>query len=150
MARGSGRQTEVNTQRGGDRQKDKDKEEREREIALQTLILKDSRIRSIWTYLTASSCYANANKHGYAAETGRQTNRQTDRRTNKQTARQGHTHTHTHTHRKAGGGERETSPSPLPPHTQRETDRHAERLRLLFKNQVNKQTNEKDLRYQVP
>ena len=31
-----------------------------------TLILKDSSVRSIWTYLTASPCYTtNTNKHNY-------------------------------------------------------------------------------------
>ena len=37
--------------------------ERERENS-KTLIFKDSNVRSIWTYLTASPCYTtNTNKH---------------------------------------------------------------------------------------
>ena len=41
--------------------------ERERENSnSKTLILKDSSVRSIWTYLTASACYTtNTNKHDY-------------------------------------------------------------------------------------
>ena len=39
--------------------------ERERENS-KTLILKDSSVRSIWTYLTASPCYTtNTNQHDY-------------------------------------------------------------------------------------
>ena len=40
--------------------------EREENSNSKTLILKDSSVRSIWTYLTASPCYTtNTNKHDY-------------------------------------------------------------------------------------
>ena len=66
------RQTEKQrqTQRDTDRQTDRDRvtereRERERENSnSNTLILKNSSVRSIWTYLTASPCYTtNTNKH---------------------------------------------------------------------------------------
>ena len=54
-----------------------------------TLILKDSSVRSIWTYLTASSCYTtNTNQHDYTTNIyykhrggggGGEADRQTDR-----------------------------------------------------------------------
>ena len=51
-------------------------EERER-ASSKTLILKDSSVRSIWTYLTASPCYAtNTNKQ---RERERDTDRQRQR-----------------------------------------------------------------------
>ena len=47
---------------GGERREEK--RERERNLNLKTLVLKDSSVRSIWTYLTASPCYTtNTNKH---------------------------------------------------------------------------------------
>ena len=65
--------------------------EKERENS-KTLILKDSSVRPIWTYLTASPCYTtNTNKHDNTtniistikqwinAVSQRQTDRQTDR-----------------------------------------------------------------------
>ena len=45
-----------------DRQTDRDGENSKSK----TLILKDSSVRSIWTYLTASPCYTtNTNKHDF-------------------------------------------------------------------------------------
>ena len=42
---------------------------RERERELEFKILKDRRVRSIWTYLTASPCYTtNTNKHDYTTD----------------------------------------------------------------------------------
>ena len=50
---------------------------RERENS-KTLILKDSSVRSVWTYLTASPCYTtNTNKHDNI--TNKERERQTDR-----------------------------------------------------------------------
>ena len=50
---------------------------------MKTLILKDSSVRSIWTYLTASPCYiTHTNKHGYTRERSSvrlERDRQTDR-----------------------------------------------------------------------
>ena len=38
----------------------------EEKLELETLILKDNSVRSIWTYLTASPCYTtNTNKYDY-------------------------------------------------------------------------------------
>ena len=42
--------------RGRERMREKGKRERENSNS-KTLILKDSSVRSIWTYLTASPCY---------------------------------------------------------------------------------------------
>ena len=62
------RQTDIENQRQTDRQTDRDKQtdrQRERERELE-LILKDSSVRSIWTYVTASPCYTtHTNKHDY-------------------------------------------------------------------------------------
>ena len=42
----------------------------ELKLELKTLILKDSSVRSIWTYLTASPCYTtNTDKHDYPTNT---------------------------------------------------------------------------------
>ena len=60
------RQTETDRQRQTDRLTDRQRQtERQRENSnSKTLILKDSSVRSIWTYLTASPCYTtNTNKH---------------------------------------------------------------------------------------
>ena len=55
MNRYQERQTDRQTDRQADRQTDRD---RDRESSnLKTLILKDSSVRSIWTYLTASPYY---------------------------------------------------------------------------------------------
>ena len=43
--------------------------DKERELELENLILKDSSVRRIWTYLIASPCYTtNTNKHGYTTK----------------------------------------------------------------------------------
>ena len=60
------RERERDRDRDRDRQTDRQTErERERENTnSKTLILKDSSVMSIWTYLTASPCYTtNTNKH---------------------------------------------------------------------------------------
>ena len=44
---------------------------RERELNSKTLILKDSSIRSIWTYLTASLCYTTMAGGGGGGQRGR-------------------------------------------------------------------------------
>ena len=76
-----------------------------------TLILKDSSVRSIWTYLTASPCYTtNKNKHDNT-----QTNiistikqlREGDRQTETETDRQTRTRRHTDSERQTQR-ERET------------------------------------------
>ena len=57
------RQRETERHRGGgERERER---ERERENSnSKTVILKDSTVRSIWTYLTAGPCYStNTNKH---------------------------------------------------------------------------------------
>ena len=51
----------------------------ELKLELKTLILKDSSVRSIWTYLTASPCYTTNTNRQKGKQTGRQTGRQTDR-----------------------------------------------------------------------
>ena len=56
------RETETERQRQRQRQRHRDTE-RENSNS-KTVILKDSTVRSIWTYLKASSCYTtNTNKH---------------------------------------------------------------------------------------
>ena len=64
------RERESKRERERERERDEREErerERERERELETrklLILKDSSVRSIWTYLTANPCYTtNTNKH---------------------------------------------------------------------------------------
>ena len=47
-----------------DRQTDRDRERENSSSNSKTVILKDSSVRSIWTYLTARPCYTkNTNKH---------------------------------------------------------------------------------------
>ena len=66
------RQRDTERDRETDRQRD-GQTDRELELELElensntkTLIPKDSSVRSVWTYLTASPCYtANTNKHDY-------------------------------------------------------------------------------------
>ena len=63
-----------------------------------TLIIKDSSVRSIWTYLTASPCYStNTNKHGYTTNRYYERDRQTDRQ--RQRDRQNERQTETETER---------------------------------------------------
>ena len=64
------RETERETETERQRETKTDRTEtvrgRERELDSQTLILKDSSVSCIWTYLTASPCYTtNTNKHTY-------------------------------------------------------------------------------------
>ena len=93
------RQTDRDIQR--QRQRDRDREtetERQRETETETdnsnsktLILKDSSVRSIWTYLTASPCYTtNTNKHDNTINKEREREREReggrgDRQTDRQT-----------------------------------------------------------------
>ena len=63
--------TESGVGRGAEREREREREreterQRDRENSnSKTLILKDSSVRSIWTYLTASPCYTTkTNKHG--------------------------------------------------------------------------------------
>ena len=52
-------------ERQTERQRQRDKENSN--SSSKTLILKDSSVRSIWTYLIAGPCYAtNTNKHDYS------------------------------------------------------------------------------------
>ena len=54
------------------RQRDRDRENSTSNSNSKTLILKDSSVRSIWIYLTASPCVAtNTNKHDYRLTTNR-------------------------------------------------------------------------------
>ena len=80
------RETERDRQRQTDRQTDRDRENSN----TKTLIPKDSSVRSIWTYLTASPCYTtHTNKHDYTTrEADRQTSRQADRQAGRQAGRQ--------------------------------------------------------------
>ena len=56
------RERERETER--DRDRDRQRETETETENSKTLILKDSSVRSIWTYLTASPCYTtNTNKH---------------------------------------------------------------------------------------
>ena len=65
----------------------REEQERERENSnSKTLILKDSRVRSIWTYLTASPCYSANTNRACHRQTDR--DRQTDRQTDTETERQ--------------------------------------------------------------
>ena len=72
------RETERDRDRERDRETETDRQrererERERENSNEnskTLILKDSSVRSIWTYLTANPCYTtNTNKHDNTTNT---------------------------------------------------------------------------------
>ena len=60
-------ETERNRQTETDRHRQTQTEKSENSNSnAKTLILKDSSVRSIWTYLTASPCYTtNTNKHDY-------------------------------------------------------------------------------------
>ena len=84
------RQTDRQRQREGQRQRQRENSNSK------TLILKDSSVRSIWTYLTASPCYTtNTDKHDYTRhrrrerdeerEREKERERQTDRQTDRQT-----------------------------------------------------------------
>ena len=54
-----------------------------------TLILKDSSVRSIWTYVTASPCYTISTKSTTTLqERQRQTERQTERQTDRERERE--------------------------------------------------------------
>ena len=47
-----------------ERERDSERETENSNLSSKILILKDSSVRSIWTYLTASPCYTtNTNKH---------------------------------------------------------------------------------------
>ena len=62
--------------------------ERERENSnstSKTLMLKDSSVRSIWTYLTASPCYNTKRERDRDRQTDRQTDRQRQRQTETET-----------------------------------------------------------------
>ena len=62
-SRDRGREREKKRERGGQRREREGEGERKRTWNSKTLILKDSSVRSIWTYLTASPCYTtNTNK----------------------------------------------------------------------------------------
>ena len=63
---------------GGHQKRSCNGKRRERESS-KSLILKDSSVRSIWTYLTASPCYTTNTNKQRDRETDRQTDRQTDR-----------------------------------------------------------------------
>ena len=72
--KGGGTQTDRQEMKKTDRDREKRRKrngerwirEREENSNSKTLILKDSSVRSIWTYLTGSSCYTtNTNKHDY-------------------------------------------------------------------------------------
>ena len=47
-------------------EEEEEQQQQQQQLQLETLILKDSSVRSIWTYLTASPCYTtNTNVHDY-------------------------------------------------------------------------------------
>ena len=84
-----------------DRQTDR---QRELNSNSKTLILKDSSVRSVWAYLTASPCYnTNINKHDNITNKERDREKQTERDRETDTERQRQTGTETERERERDG-----------------------------------------------
>ena len=82
-SRDRGREREKKRERGGQRRERGGEGERKRTWYSKTLILKDSSVRSIWTYLTASPCYTtNTNKLKRERERQRDRERERERTQN--------------------------------------------------------------------